>query len=191
MPQKTVSPAREQKGNRDLSIALDQVDGAAFLVQSSMLMLSQPIEPLIIISTEAYLQVKQVAVNRLKGARGDAGGTYGLFLGQQFSAAGRVGKTDDALWREAGAKSAIAYGRPLGPNSDLCIRLSRRKQHAHQVIANPCTDCCTHAQTITPPGFDLHRLMIECPDKRIVLLKKALHKQLLSIPSQPLMSDLR
>src|SRR5712691_12696875 len=40
VPQKAITPAGEQKGNRYLSIPLYQVDGAAFLVQSSMLVLS-------------------------------------------------------------------------------------------------------------------------------------------------------
>src|SRR5437763_6384523 len=114
-----------------------------------------------------------------KGTWRKTGGTYWLFLCQQFGTAGSVGKTDDALWGDAGGKSAIAYGRTLFPNGDLCVRLSRGKQDAQQVIANPCTDGCTHPQAVASPWLNPHRLMIKCPDERVILLKKALHEQLL------------
>ena len=74
VPEKAIAPAGEQEGNRDLRIALDQVDGAALLIQSSMLVLSEPVEPFIIVGTEAHLEVKEFAMHCFKGARRQTGG---------------------------------------------------------------------------------------------------------------------
>src|SRR5258708_17656517 len=140
VPEKAIPPTGEQEGNRDLGIALDQVNGAALLIQSSMLVLSEPVEPFIIVSTEAHLQVKEFAMHCFKGARRQTGGTDWRLLCQQLSIARRGRKTDAPLRGDAGANGAIANGGTLCPNGDLYLRLSRRKQDAHQVIANPCTD---------------------------------------------------
>ena|SRR6266576_127811 len=82
VPQQAIAPAREQEGNRNLRIALDQVDGAALLVESSMLVLSKPIEPFIIVGAEAHLQVKEVAMHCFKGPWRKTGGTHRRFLSQ-------------------------------------------------------------------------------------------------------------
>src|SRR5207237_3322812 len=121
-----LAPHGEADADRGLGSALDEVSCATFLIQSSMLVLSEPVEPFITVSTEAHLQVIEFAMHCFKGARRQTGGTDWRLLCQQLSIAGGVGKTDDPLWGDAGSNGAIANGGALCPNGDLCLHLSRR-----------------------------------------------------------------
>ncbi len=65
IPQKAIASGRKQKGYRDLSITLDEVNDAALLVKSAVLMLSEAINMLTIIGREIDLSKEHVTLYAL------------------------------------------------------------------------------------------------------------------------------
>ena len=127
MPEEAIAATGEQEGDRHFSIALNQLDSAALLIQQAVLMLAKPIEALSGVGEEACFKMEQIAGSGFEGARRDTSGMNQSLLSQQFCPGICIGKTDEALRGDSGGNSAISDGCAFLANSDLRFCLYRRK----------------------------------------------------------------
>ncbi len=156
VPEKAVAATRDEKGNRDLGVALFEVDNDALLVETPVLVLAEAEEPLARVRAELLLDPVVAVSIRAKAPCAGPQVADGL-LGEQLFAVGHPREAQATVLVEVDGDVVDLEPRTLAFEGRRTCRRGRCEERAEPVVVVRA-ERDAHADARSSPRLDADRL---------------------------------